>query len=110
MPFRYRGIRAVIDTTLPAELQLAGYQVSQSTLDQIDRSLTDVTFSDDDQRYDHYHIRVVKDYDIAFVMSREGALVVITIVAVLPHDPEQPMKKIMQHLGKVATLRSASGL
>lgn len=108
--FRYRGVEVVVDTTHAAELQIKGYQISRTVVDAIGRSVSDVTFSEYDKVVGDVRIRDVNGYDVAFTVGREGAQVVVTIIAVMPHEPDGSMAAIIETLGVAAILRGASGL
>ena len=110
MVFRYRGIEVVVDTTQPAELQINGYQVSPSDIEAIERNLSDVMMSDGDQTIGDFRIRVIKGYEVAFVLGREDDLVVVTIAAVVPRQARYRLADVLKGLGKIAIIRGATGL
>ncbi|MCK0094286.1 hypothetical protein MWU60_01780 [Yoonia sp. F2084L] len=107
---RHRGIKVIIDTTEVAELEIAGYQITDADLDLITKNLTQSTFSPRDRVVGPVRIRLLKGYDVMFLVGREGANVVITIGSIRPPDPNEPTEDALKRLGILATLRGASGI
>ncbi|MEO1639342.1 MAG: hypothetical protein AAFU41_08870 [Pseudomonadota bacterium] len=99
-----------MDTTRVAEQQIAGLQISPSTLAAIERQLKHVTISDDDQLFGLIHIRPINGYDVSFIVGREGKTVVVTIGGVIPSEQQKGLADSLEKIGIVAALRGATGV
>lgn len=60
-PLRYRGIEVVVDTTIPAEFDIAGYRLGERFIENVAKQLSEVTFSRDDRTVGPVRIREIED-------------------------------------------------
>jgi len=108
--FRHRGIEVVVDTTLPAEFDMAGFQLSENFARNLVHRLRTVTFSATDRCHGIVRIREIDGYDVLFVVGREEKTVVITIGGVLIAESRSTTQELMQRANAIATLRGALGI
>lgn len=112
---RNRGLSVFVDTLRPAELDIQGYQISDSTLEKIANQLTSVPFSNSDteQTADGakgLRIRRLEGYDVMFSVSREADALVITIAGVVLPQEESTTERVRKAAEAVGTLRGALGV
>ena len=108
--FRFRGVGVVVDTTETAEFDISLHGVSSRDLEVIHRSLTTVILSEADRYVGPVRIREVSGFDVAFLTTREGDSVVITIGAIQPPSADDPMEEVLKRIGVIAMFRGAAGI
>ena len=79
-------------------------------MDAIGNSLKAVPFSDQDRLAGAVRVRTLLGYEIAFVLTRHDRSLVITIGAIRPPDPAEPLEEKLKRLGVIATIRGAAGI
>ena len=109
-PFRYRGLQVAVDTTETAEFDRELYDITAAAFEAIGTSLARLPHSVDDRLVGDIRIREIDGIDVIFLLSREDATLVATIIGLRPPTPNDPTDAILKRLGTLAILRGASGL
>ena len=109
-PFRFRGVRVVVDTVETAEHDIALYAVPEDTVALIGQSLAALPQSKEDRAVGSFLIREIAGFDVVFIVGREGADIVVTIGRIRPPDPAKPTEVILRNLNLAAIFRGATGL
>lgn len=107
---RYRGVTPVVDTTEAAEWDIADLGLSDTALDRIAHNLKALPVSPADRTTGQIHIREIEGIDVLFHMHREERLQVILICGLRRPTPEEPTEALLNRLGPLAILRSATGI
>lgn len=109
-PFRYRGLKVVIDTTEKAEFDAAGLRLGDKVMERIGRELLETSFSPRDRVAGDVRVREIQGYDVAFINGREDGTLVITVGRIERPDPANPLEEVLKKLGPLAIFRGASGI
>lgn len=109
-PFRKRGVKVLVETLEAAEFDIEGYQISEKDVAVVGNSLKTLPISLQDRFAGPVRVRTLKGYDVAFLLTREGHDMVVTIGAVRPFDPQSPLETKLKNLDLVATFRGALGI
>ena len=109
-PFRFRGVRVVVDTVETAEFDIRLYDVPDATVERIGRSLAKAVQLAGDRAIGNFMIREIDGYDVVFIVGREGQDIVATIGRIRPADPQNPTEEVLRNLSIVAIFRSATGI
>ncbi|MEM0946595.1 MAG: hypothetical protein AAGK37_04255 [Pseudomonadota bacterium] len=110
---RFRGIDVVVDTTRPAEFDIADHRLGTDAVEAIASELKEVTFSTRDRTLGTdavVRVREIRGFDVVYAVGREDAKVVVTIAAALRPNDNEPTEILLERLNAVAILRSAFGL
>ena len=99
-----------MDTTATAELDVQLHSVTDADLASIHRSLANLVHSNADRSVGPVRIREIAGFDVVFLTTREDGDVVITIGAIQPPSPEDPIEKVLEQMGVMAKFRGAMGL
>lgn len=108
--FRFRGIEVVVDTTLPADFQIKGYQLSDVFMDRVARGFKAAPLRAGDKEFGPVMVRCVEGYDFLYVVGRQEGALVVTIGDVWPTEEMPKIEQILQKGALIAMLRGASGL
>lgn len=109
-PLRYRGVEPVVDTTLPAEWDIAGLGVSDADLEVIATNLYALPNASMDRVVGSVRVREIMGLDVLFVFGRQDRLLIITICGLRRPTPDDPTEAILKRMGKLATIRGALGI
>ncbi|MDU8910586.1 hypothetical protein [Aestuariicoccus sp. MJ-SS9] len=107
---RNRGVRVFVDTTETAELDIALFRVPPDIVEAIARNLSDLPVSPRDRHAGNVRIRELSGFDVAFVLTRDNASLVVTIAVLRPPDPDDPLEENLKRLGLLDMIRGASGM
>ena len=107
--FRKRGRVPVVDTTSVAELDFALYGLTEERQERIAKSLKEVPLSIEDEAVGTLHARRFDDVEVIFTIVDVDGTWTITIGAVRPVDPKDPMIVWLKRVEAVATFRGAFG-
>ena len=109
-PFRFRGVRVLVDTVQAAELDAQLYAIPDTVLAQIARNLKDLPQSVTDRAVGNFLIREIQGYDVVYIVGRDGPDLVITIGRIRLPDPANTTEDLLKSLNLLAIFRGASGL
>lgn len=107
---RYRGVSVHVDTTEPAEFDIKGFQVPDSTLEKIALSLKSVTFSDEDHVFGALRVRYMHGMSVLFTVGRLEREVVITIAGMQPFDHTPSFEELIEKLAPIGAIRGILGV
>ena len=107
---RYRGLQVVVDTTQPAEFDIAELALPEEELEKAVRVLTKVPFSVSNRNVDGVQVREIQGLDYVYTVSRDEDVLVITIGAIRRPDPKNPTDEILKRLSVIDIVRGATGL
>lgn len=109
-PLVRRGVPVEVETVTAAELDLALLGLDADFLQSAARTLADLPISRDDAFDSPVRIRVHRECDLAFIVSRSESHIVVTIMRIWPTRERDAMRATLQTLDLLAMLRGATGL
>ena len=107
---RHRGIEVFVDTTEPAEFDIRGFQIPDSTVEKIAYALKTVSFSEDDRVFGSLRVRKILGVNVLFTVGRLDGEVIITIAGVQPIGQGPSFIDLLERLEPAATLRGVFGV
>lgn len=111
--FRNRGVEVLIDTTKPAEFDIAGYQIPKGMIERIGKRLQAMPFSPQDLEIQGLRARYLDGFWVLFIVGREHGDLVVIIGGIEPGKPTEPEENSalgLKIVEKIATLRGAAGI
>lgn len=109
-PVVRRGVRVEVETTLPAELDVALYEVGDERFRQMVRSLANLPVLGSDLTIGSASLRAIDGFDVVYVISRNQLTPIVTIVRIWPTPERDKMLDVLKSVNWLAIFRGATGV
>lgn len=108
--FKKRGLPVEVVTTEVTELDARLFGIPEQRLEEIGRVLKSFPLSVRDANLGGARVRTFEDFDVAFVVTAESDVFVVTIGNIQPIGHEPRLERMLRIAGVIATLRGATGI
>ncbi|MFN3146029.1 MAG: hypothetical protein ACE368_12640 [Paracoccaceae bacterium] len=109
-PLVRRGIPVEVETVIAADLDLVLLGLGDDFLESASHVLAELPVCREDVVEGAVRIRAHRDHDLAFIVGRMDAAVVVTIMRIWPTLERSEMLETLKAVEILAMLRGASGL